>query len=300
MSEALITVDRMKRDIRQAAATLSRSEARYLVDCYYQMQDDRIKAANRLRAMQESGEPHSVIDWLQSQASTLEAQIKGALDVYSRSHPVGEWMRSVKGIGPVLAAGFLANIDITRRNENNEIICTSAGKLWAYCGLAPGRDKRIKGQKLTFNPSLKRLAFLAGECFKRQAEEDEDAFYRRIYSRRKAYETANSEAGKYRDQAELALQKKYGAETVARKFYEQGKLPPGHIDRRSARYAAKLFLAHLFEVMWRHEFGTEPPLPYPIQYLGHVDRILVPQPAATSKVKKRVAKRLRPATRESS
>lgn len=273
MSEILVSVERQKRDVRAAAATLSSREARYLVDQYYIHQEMRIRAAGQVRAMSDTGEPHTVLDWLSAQGDTLETQIKGALDKYSMAHPVGRWMRRQKGIGPVIAAGYLANIDITRAN--------TAGKIHAYCGLAPGRDKRKRGEKMTFNPALKRLAWITGECFKKLSKDDADAYYRRVYDARKAYELANNEAGKYADQAAKSLtEKKFGADTVARAMYEQGKLPLARIDMRAARYATKLFLSHLHEVWWKHEYGSDPakpcPLPYAIAHLGHVD--LIPPP----------------------
>ena len=120
MNQILVSVERMKRDIREAAATMSRDEARYLVDTYYQMQEDRMRADARIRAMADSGEPHAIITHLSTQTSTLEGQIKSALDRYTVSHAVGQWMRAIKGVGPVIAAGYMANFDITRRNEQGD------------------------------------------------------------------------------------------------------------------------------------------------------------------------------------
>lgn len=262
-------IKRMSRDVRQASTTLSDQEARYLVDAYYQMQEDRIRAMGRVRAMEETGEPHAVIVWLGSQSNILEDQIKGALDKYSMAHPVGRWLRSIKGVGPVIAAGFLANLDIHR--------APTAGSFWAVCGLIPGQ-KRKKGEKMTWNPALKRLAWIVGESFKKLKPTDEDAYYRHVYDARKKYETEKSEAGEYAEQAKAALEgKKYRDDAKAKTFYEAGKLPPGHLDRRAARYAAKLLLAHLHEVWWRHEFGEDPAKPYPVPYaiahLGHAHKI---------------------------
>src|SRR5215467_2978497 len=104
-------VDRLARDLVKAATTLSDREARFLVDAYYTMQEDRKRAHNQLRNMAD--EPHAVIDWLAAQHETLESQIRRALDVYSDAHPVGQWLKSLHGIGPVIAAGLLAHIDIT-------------------------------------------------------------------------------------------------------------------------------------------------------------------------------------------
>ena len=69
----LSSVERLKKDIRQAASTLSDTEARFLVDAYYQMQDDRIRADGQVRSMEN--EPHAV---LSCQSGALPAWIPPA------------------------------------------------------------------------------------------------------------------------------------------------------------------------------------------------------------------------------
>jgi hypothetical protein len=122
-------IDKLTRDLREAARTLSEAEARFLVDSYYQRQDDRIAAAHRLRAATEGGEPCSAIVWLTRQSKKLEDRIKSVLDAYSDAHPLGEAVRRVVGIGPVIAAGLLAHIDIK--------LTPTAGHIWAFAGLDP-------------------------------------------------------------------------------------------------------------------------------------------------------------------
>src|SRR5262249_29083837 len=128
--ELLPAVKRLSRDLAIAAATLSDDEARYLVDGFYMMQRDRIRAAHQLRALGENREPNIVLDWFSVQAGTLEGQIKRALDRYTQDHPMGQWLRSVKGIGPVLSAGLLAHLDIEK--------APTAGHFWNFAGLNPG------------------------------------------------------------------------------------------------------------------------------------------------------------------
>ncbi len=47
-------VTRLSRDLVHAATTLSEDEARYLVDAYYLMQDDRKRAHNQVRRWRPS------------------------------------------------------------------------------------------------------------------------------------------------------------------------------------------------------------------------------------------------------
>lgn len=131
VEEFLMTkeVQKLSKDLREASRHMSDSEARHLVDSYYSTQEVRKRFASQERAMEASGEPHSMISHLTKQWIALEKQIKISLDVYSYNHPVGEWLRGNKGIGPVIAAGLIAHIDIHKAK--------TYGHIWRYAGLDP-------------------------------------------------------------------------------------------------------------------------------------------------------------------
>jgi len=131
---------KLSKDIKDAAVYLTDTEARYLVDTYYQMQDNRIRSDNQIRAMQEAGEPNKVIQHISDSSSTLENQVKLALGRYVDNHIVGDWLKSVMGIGDVLSAGLLAHIDIKKAH--------TAGAIWRYAGIDPtvewlGKEKSV-------------------------------------------------------------------------------------------------------------------------------------------------------------
>jgi hypothetical protein len=263
-STELTPVSRLSRDLAKAAISLSRHEARYLVDTYYQMQEDRKRASNQARALITNSEPANVVEWLARQSQTLEQQIKRALDTYSATDPVGEWSRGIIGIGPVIAAGLLAHIDITK--------APTVGHIWRYAGLDPTVEWG-KGQKRPWNAQLKTLCWKIGESFVKVSG-NPDSFYGEVYKKRKEWELQRNEEGLYADQAAKMLAKfKIGTDTTARKFYEAGKLPPGHIHARAKRYAVKLFLSQWHEVAYRQHYGTEPPKPYAIDILKHAHHI---------------------------
>lgn len=260
-------IRRLERDLRASSVTLGIGEVRFLVDTYYQMQEERKRATNQARALSEIGEPHEVLRWLLAQFETLEKQVKGSLDVYSASDPTGSWARSVMGIGPVIAAGLLAHIDIEKAR--------TAGAIWRYAGLDPTVEWK-KGERRPWNAQLKTLCWKIGESFVKTSTRD-GAFYGQIYSERKELETRRNEAGEFGDQAAAKLEKfKIGKSTDAFKAYSTGMLPPAHIHSRAKRYAVKLFLAHYHEVAWRERFGTAPPLPYSIAQQEHTHKIEAP------------------------
>jgi hypothetical protein len=260
----IISISNLNKDIKEAAKTLSVNEARYFVDSYYTIQEYRKATGNQVRALGESQEPGEVIKWFFDQHNGLENNIRKVLDIYTNQHPVGVWLKGISGIGPVIAAGLIAHIDITK--------APTVGHIWSYAGLNPNQ-KWEKGQKRPWNARLKTLCWKVGESFVKVSNNPKD-IYGHIYAERKAIETANNEAGLFSDQAARILEtKKLGKDTEAYKSYVQEKLPPAHIHARAKRYAVKLFLSHLHEFWYEHEFGEKPPLPYPITIMGHAHKI---------------------------
>lgn len=257
----------LTRDLKAAAATLTATEARYLVDYYYTMQENRKRADNQVRALGEAVEPHSIILWLATNTDTLERNIRSALLSYSTHNPVGAWAMSIRGIGPVIAAGLLAHIDITK--------APTVGHIWRFAGLDP-TVKWAKGQKRPWNAQLKTLCWKIGESFVKQSG-NMDSLYSRVYKERKQLETELNEAGAFKDQAAISLQtRNFSRDTVARKYYEEGKLPPARIHLRAQRYTVKLFLAHLHCVWYYVEYNRLPPKPYVLEHLGHAHFIFPP------------------------
>lgn len=257
-------LQKLSRDLAKATRTIGHAEARYLVDLYYQMQDNRIRGCGQVRALNESNEPHDVIKWISDQAETLENQIKRALDKYTDAEPAGVWAKGNLGIGPVISAGLCANIGDASRFQ-------TCGDLWAYCGLVPGQ-RRKRGEKSNWSSRLKRLAWLMGQSFVKVSGK-EDAFYGKLYKEKKEYYVKRNEAGEFSERAAQCLKdKNYGKDTEAYKHYSAGRLPPAHIQAMAERYAAKIFLSHFWEVSLRIR-GIQPPKAYPIAILGHAHEI---------------------------
>ena len=256
-----------RKDIRKAAEVMSDDEARYLVDFYYIAQRNRIRFDNQVRSMAAAQEPTMVLDYLGHQAAKQEEFIKKSLDEYTKFNDVGTWLRSLHGIGPVTAAGLLAHIDIRR--------AVTAGAIWKFAGI-DGVSKMEKGKVRPWNGTLRTLCFKIGESFVKTSNSPKSV-YGKIYKERKELETAKNERGEYKAEAERQLREKnFENETITKKLLLQGKLSPAHIHSRARRYAVKIFLSHLHEVMYRVILGKEPPVPYAIGILHHAHRIEVP------------------------
>jgi len=193
---------------------------------------------------------------------TADNQLKRALDHYTATHEMGSWMRAVHGIGPIISAGMLAHIDITK--------APTVGHIWRFAGLDPSpAAKWEKGQRRPWNAALKNICWKAGQSFLKFSN-DPECEYGKVYRKRKAYEVERNERGDMAAQAAVYLAaKKFGKETESFKHYTAGRLPPAQIDARAQRYAVKQFLSDLHAEWYRRHFGKEPPLPYPIAILGH-------------------------------
>jgi hypothetical protein len=289
-------VARMTKDIRQAAATLSDQEARFLVDSYYSMQTSRIRESGRIRAMQKSsaeraqvddireegvprvpteaderkadlGEPHSIVGWLFDQNWILETSIKGALQRYAESSPVGQWALAQHGIGPVISAGLLAYLDPLH---------PTVGHIFSFCGIDPTVEWG-KGEKRPWSHSAKQLQFKIGDSMVKHSN-NEKCLYGRLYRARKTRETLLNDSGAFKSTAEQTLRdRNFDKTTDAYKAYIKGKLPKGRIDLRARRYAVKMFLSHWHTVAHFHATGVVPPLPYAIIHKGHAHYIAPPE-----------------------
>lgn len=300
----------VRADIRKAAQLMSAEEARYMVDLYYQIQEFRKASGNQIGALKRADQPPALIlDWVFGNMEGIENTIKKALDDYTSSNALGQWVKGIVGIGPVIAAGLLAHIDFNPWHcKQPDDKCTekephpdcgrrnlpTVGAIWRFAGLDP-TSKWDKGQKRPWNAALKRLCWLAGESFVKVSNNPK-SLYGKLYSERKAMEQAKNERGDYAEQATAVLAtRNIGKATDAWKWYsgqwalqtdeakakiEAGEevlprpmLPPAHIHARAKRWAVKLFLSHYFEEGCRKVLNKEPPVIYSIAMLGHIHKI---------------------------
>lgn len=274
MSAIAEGISKLSRDLRAASKLMTPREARYFVNAYYDLQDYRIAAGNQQRKLLEGAEPSEWMEWFNSNLTVFENQIKGMLDKWSAAQPMGEWARAVVGIGPVISAGLLANIDIGK--------APTVGHIWRFAGLDP-TVKWGKHQKRPWNASLKRLCWLTGESFVKVSGNAKDV-YGKLYLTRKQYEMDRNERGGCAEAAKQRLEEDKGKKLDAdlRALLATGKLPQIAMHERAKRYAVKQFLSDWHGEAYRQHYGTEPPLPYPIAILGHAHWRNRPQPTGES------------------
>lgn len=264
-------LQRLSRDLKTAATTLSARQARFLVDDYYILQEGRKRTGNQIRSMtgdaDKPEEPHSVLVWFNEQSDILETQVKRALDAYSETYLVGRWLKAHHGVGPVISAGLLAHINISK--------CPTAGHIWSFGGYDP-RVTWEKGEIRPWNASLKTLFWKIGHSWL-MFQNEPKCTYGALYKQRKEYEVARNDRGDNAGiAAETLTKKKWSKKTEAYKHLISGKLPPAQIDARARRWAVKIFISHVHMVMYFVEYGRMPVKPYPIAVSGHA-HLMVPQ-----------------------
>jgi hypothetical protein len=264
--ETLDPIAKLAKEVKSAGALLDREQARFLVDLYYRFQEHRIALNNQSRSLAAAEKPDDVVQHFAVQMGALERQMVGVLDRWTEASEVGRWSRGIVGIGPIIAAGFLAHIDIARAR--------SVGNIWRFAGLDPTVTWE-KGQRRPWNASLKLLCWKTGDSFVKVSGRP-NAYYGQVYRERKELEVARNLAGYFAETAAETLAKKNIRDRATRETYEAGRLPDGRIDLRARRYAVKRFLSHWHEVAhWEH-FGYAPPNPWVIEHGGHVHKIPVP------------------------
>jgi len=111
---------------------INRGEIRYFVNLYYQLQDYRKAGGNQERAAKASDEPPGEFaQFIQANFVKTEDSIKKYLDELMARTAIGSWAKSIVGIGPVIAAGLSAHIDIRQ--------APTVGHIWRFAGLDPSQ-----------------------------------------------------------------------------------------------------------------------------------------------------------------
>ena len=267
--------------------TETTEELKLLVSTYYALQKERIQTGNRIKALERSGvaksraaDLHEHLDenlkgiekWI---ADKVGDQLEG-VDIYNA------WLRHVPGVGPMLAAGLISVIDPISEVEK-------PSSLWKYSGqdVVDGKaPKKVRGQKVTWNPFARTLCWKLGDSFVKAG-----GYYREVYDRARAQEDNKAPFKVPVEDAQgYLLAEKVGnikkGEMIGReniiKFRKQAKgrddvlvtLTNMHKFNRAKRKAVKLFIAHLWAI-WRDLDGLPTRVPYVVEKLGHK---LIPPP----------------------
>lgn len=252
---------------------------------YPKLTDDQIKAY---------AEPHNLSQYFAENLMYLETAIAYKLKQYVLSKPLGRWLMSICGIGPVISAGLLSHIKMEYKiydkapgKKNRKVIrierVQTAGSLQKHAGINPGGGKRIKGQPCDFNQNLKVLFWKAAESFWMQKRLKNDYYGRLMLEKKKYYEEKNAAGGFAERCKEILREKQWkqiyeyeNGNKTSYSYYKEGKLPPAHIMAMTKRWAMRIFCCHIFKAFYQEYFHEESRRGYEFVYGGHAHEIGLP------------------------
>lgn len=202
---------------------------RAIIESYYDTQDRRIEVENQIRSIEQGkaeGDNIFLQESVLARLKLIEEDTEKRMLQYLKEYPIyREFLKEVKGVGPIISAGLISWI------EKPDKFATMS-KLWCYAGLAVDQEtgkavKRTKGQKINWNPRMKVLCWKIGEAFVKTKGPG-----RQLYEEsRTMYDT---------------------------KFPDESK---GHQYAMAKRRAVKIFLGALY-MKWREMEGLSEERPY--------------------------------------
>jgi transcriptional regulator with XRE-family HTH domain len=167
---------------------------RQLADLYEAVLKVRNQCENRLRAVDQgfddADEESQIANYpLLARLNDSLEQAQTDMEDVLPQHPIYDWLMGIPGINRTLGCRVLGMIPM----ETEEDFPTFS-RLRVFCGLCPGRNKLVKGEKACYNRRLKTSLYVAfGNMLKAQAVvgESENAprkWYGDIYTQwRKIY-----------------------------------------------------------------------------------------------------------------
>ena len=215
---------------------------------YYDYQDERIRLDGMLGTKKngdiKKGTPErddSLLLELKKRYDDIVALEEGLYKVIAGEvHQTELWnqfLLNVKGCGETMAAVIMTQFDINK--------APTVSNLWSFAGFAPGKDKKVKGQKCCFNQFLRaKLCGVLGSGFLK----------------------ANSPYREFYDNMKHRLESSdWGMES--KNPTDKKRPKAGHQHKAATRYMVKMFLKDLY-IAWRTIEGLSVREPYQAEYLG--------------------------------
>jgi len=203
---------------------------------------------------------------VEKKAEVFESECKLLMAEFVEDEPIYlEFLSKITGISSVLSSNCIRLFGYCEQAPH-------ISSLWKFSGLAPGQRK-IKGEKLNYNPKAKVLAWKIVHSFVMQ----NTPFYRAVYDKEKAKQLVLLESHEDEENHKsLASQSAVENRVIDASHHRDEThkpiaTPPKsklHAERRAYRKTAKIFLAHYW-LCARELKGLEISAPYVIERMGH-------------------------------
>lgn len=232
---------------------LDRKQLRYMIDRYYQVQKHRLAIGGQIRAMEESKDDTTALEGFSAQFSGLENDIAKYIGKEVKNHVMWEYLKETKGIGPILAAGLLATLDIDNTKH--------ASSFWRYAGLDVAEDGRGRSRRkehltdqeytdgegktkmkkgITFNPFLKSICWKIGESFIKVKGEHREIYdnARIYYDKKFKKEEKENKRTLYTKGHKFSMAKRKAVKRFLVDFWAEWMRAEGHIPSDSYAHRA--------------------------------------------------------------
>jgi len=214
----------------------------------------------------------------------MEEDIKNQIGKLIKDWPVwSKWLVNVKGVGPIIAGGLFAYVDIN--------IAEKVSSLWHFAGqhVVDGQVPRLqKGVRRSWSRRMQVIIWNFGEtavrCGKgyrelfdnRKAKEERNrCFIYRLDNGKSDEDMADFVAGHVLDEAVgkykvgKFIENKAMAKRIISQLQDDEQLTleldrkQAHVNNRAKRFVRKVFLSHVYEV-WRKSEGLSVRPVYPV------------------------------------
>ncbi len=203
-----------------------------------------------------------------------EEDIEKRLFIILRRFPIyNDYLKEVKGVGPVAAAKIIGEIDIVKGS--------TVSKLWQFCGLNPGQVLGKKAVKVKeYKPDMgkvvaeypatptKEASYLVLTDEFIDADKLTPGFVAPFNKNLRTALVGVLADGFIKAQAPYCMNFYYPYKERLEQEEGWKEESKGHRDRAAKRYMIKMFLKDLY-VAWRTMEGLEVRSPYQEEYLGH-------------------------------
>jgi len=238
-----------------------------LVRSYYDYQDERMTLDGRI-GRKKSGEAKkgtpkrdeamlTVLLDRRNELEKFENDIAKDIAKHVHTHPLWDaFLFHVKGCGEGMAAVIISEFDINK--------AATVSNLWSFAGLAPGKDKKKKGEKCPFNQFLRaKLCGVLGSGFLKAKSMPYSMYY---YNEKTRLENSEVMVKEYPRRGDQTKKKLKDVDPKAREVKWRDAYPD-HRHKAATRKMVKEFLKDLY-VAWRTLEGLEVRKPYEEEYLG--------------------------------
>ena len=230
---------------------MKKTEIFYLIRQFYRIQEHRIAFGGQIRALKKQKMNLNPLDEYFEDLQGLEKRMAKYISNSIKDEDIWiNFLKKVKGIGPILGANLINLIDIKEAKH--------ISSLWKFAGLDVvngAAPKRKRGVVSTWNPLMRNLCWKIGNSLVRS-----NSPYRKFFDERKEHEKVH-----------------------------HPELKKFHIDRRARRYMVKRFLSDLW-LAWRKQENLPISQPYVVAQLGHSMEPSIIREERAPKSKKRAKK----------